>query len=151
MARRIPAPEDLFGGNRYRGPGVVCGICGRPLSNPRSMDAGFGPICTGKNHQPQRGEPMPRAFYSAEIRDGAIVIVDGGEEGTPTVTNTAEQVIEDLRARGYDLTMPIVYRDSHGRWDGLAVKDGAFADFIMLGGTSHTDALEKLAARWRSA
>ena len=26
----------------------ICSVCGRPLSNPRSLEAGIGPICAGK-------------------------------------------------------------------------------------------------------
>ena len=71
-----------------------------------------------------------RARFIARIEDGAIVIED--QRNGRSVTNDAELVIADLHERGFDLSLPVIYRDSLGRWDGLAVRGGHFTGFYPL-------------------
>lgn len=90
---------------------------------------------------------MYRARYTARCEDGAIVIEDQGFGRS--VTNDAENVIADLREREFDLTLPVVYCDTTGRWDGLTVRNGRFAGFYPLnapGSTDYGEARAKLRA-----
>ena len=80
---------------------------------------------------------MYRAHYTARREDGAIVIEDQGFGRS--VTNDAENVIADLRERGFDLSLPVAYCDTTGRWDGLTVRAGRFAGFYPLNAPGSTD------------
>ena len=80
---------------------------------------------------------MFRARYTARCEDGAIVVED--RDLGRSVTNDAENVIADLRERGFDLSLPVLYRDATGRYDGLTVRDGRFAAFYPLNAAGSTD------------
>lgn len=54
-----------------------------------------------------------RARYTARVEAGAIVIEDG-DRGR-SVTNDAALVVADLHERGFDLTLPVIFRDTDGR------------------------------------
>lgn len=145
---RAPGMSDLFAGTAYSGPGSVCGICGRPLTNPASVAAGIGPVCAGKGHGIiNKGEiEMKGANYTVSEQAVAIVVEDLNTGRS--VTNSADEVIEDLRARGLDLTKPVIYRDTMGQWDMLRVAEGRFAGFVPLGGAkTFPEAVVALKAR----
>ena len=80
---------------------------------------------------------MFRARYTARREDGAIIVED--RDLGRSVTNDAENVIADLREREFDLSLPVIYRDTMGRYDGLTVRDGRFAGFYPLNAASSTD------------
>ena len=88
-----------------------------------------------------------RARYTARIEAGAIVIED--QDQGRSVTNDAELVVEDLAERGFDLSLPVIYCDTTGRWDGLTVRAGRFGGFYPLnthGSASYAEARAKLDA-----
>lgn len=78
---------------------------------------------------PQLSGPI---CWSAEIEQGVIVLIDL-DRGGRSITNDAEAVICHLR-RLFDLTTHrVIYRDTMGLWDGLAVdQTGRFSGFVML-------------------
>ena len=80
---------------------------------------------------------MFRSRYTARCEDGAIMVED--RDLGRSVTNDAENVIADLRERGFDLSLPVIYCDTTGRWDGLTVRDGRFAGFYPLNAAGSTD------------
>ena len=80
---------------------------------------------------------MFRARYTARREDGAIVVED--RDLGRSVTNDAENVIADLRERGFDLSLLVAYRDTTGRYDGLTVRNGRFAGFYPLNAAGSTD------------
>lgn len=80
---------------------------------------------------------MYRARYTARVEGGAVIIED--QDRGRSVTNDAENVIADLRERGFDLTTPVIYCDTTGRWDGLTVRAGRFAGFYPLNSAHSTD------------
>jgi hypothetical protein len=83
---------------------------------------------------------MRRSKYAASQVEDIIIVIDLG--GTVSVTNDAERVVEEL-AEHFDLTMcRIVYRDTEGRYDGLALKGGSFAGFVHLGVFTEEEALK---------
>jgi len=73
--------------------------------------------------------------------DGALCLVDEG--GVRSLTNSIEDVIEELKGRGIVVDRTMVYRDSEGVWDGVAVVEGEFGDFVLLGARSHEEAIRK--------
>lgn len=147
---RKQGQSDLFAGTAYSGPGVVCGECGRPLTNAASVAAGIGPVCAGGKHAQaqaakEKGDmdeirEMERASYTARIEDGAIVLEDSGKGYS--ITNAAASVIRDLGKLGYNLRLPVIYRDTDGRWDGLAVRNGEFVAFYPLNKAEERDYAE---------
>ncbi len=80
---------------------------------------------------------MFRARYTARCEDDAIVVED--RDLGRSVTNDAENVIADLRERGFNLLFPVIYCDTTRRWDGLTVRDGQFAGFYPLNAAGSTD------------
>lgn len=83
------------------------------------------------------------SLYTIEIDQALILITDTG--GSLSVTNDAEAVIADLlQAHPLEAkVLRIIYRDSDGRWDGMAVADGVFAGFVSIGATSRDSAIDK--------
>lgn len=76
---------------------------------------------------------MTRPVYKSRLRPDGVVVVEDLSDGTmTTVTNGAEQVVEDLLRQGLDLRR-LVYRDTSNQYDGIAVKDGRFRTFVLLG------------------
>lgn len=147
---RIVGMTDLFAGTEYSGPGSVCGICGRPLTNAASIERGIGPVCAGGGHPATKETENMRSRYTAEVEElagvKAIVIRDTGHNETRSVTNDAERVIADLAERGFPLTLPVIYQDSSGRWDGMTVSAGAFESFYALNKPNSTDYADARAA-----
>ena len=94
---------------------------------------------------------MVRSTFELALVRGVICIEDLAlETGAMSVTNDAEQVVEALAARRLlvdALGRPrrVIYRDTEGRWDEPAVKDGRFAGFLPIGETDRAAALEKVA------
>jgi hypothetical protein len=78
------------------------------------------------------------------VKRDVLVLTEIEPQGI-SITNAADQVIHDLVDRGMlDAIKPrrIVYLDQGGQWDGLAVRDGNFAGFVMLGARSEEDAIQ---------
>lgn len=47
-AKAKPTVDDLLAWAETRPPVVYCRLCGKPLTDPRSVEAGVGPICIDK-------------------------------------------------------------------------------------------------------
>lgn len=74
---------------------------------------------------------MMRSTYTTTRLPGFICLNDTNEGSS--VTNDAENVIEDLLRAGYDLEHNrVLYCDSQGVWDELVVRSGKFAGFHVL-------------------
>ena len=80
------------------------------------------------------GSQSNRATYTVAAEDGVICIVDA-DQGK-SVTNDAEGVVADLARRGFDLSLPVIYRDTQGIWDQIVIEKGCFAGFASLGQVS---------------
>jgi hypothetical protein len=146
---RLPGMPDLFLGNHPWSD--HCRVCGRTLTDPVSKAAGIGPDCAVEQtaarvfKRPHEEEtPMePRCKFSVELTQEVICVIDRLDP--VSVTNDAEAVIEWLGENGFDLGLPVIYRDSMGYWDELRVAQGRFAGFVGLGKTI-TDRDEAVAA-----
>lgn len=94
---------------------------------------------------------MQRAHFTLEVVHGLGAIVVQDKDGPVSVTNDAESVVADIVSflgPVVDLgKFRIVYCDSDGRWDGIVVKDGKFAGFLILAAQSVNAAV----ARWDRA
>jgi hypothetical protein len=82
-----------------------------------------------------------QATYTVAAEDGVICIVDA-DQGK-SVTNDAEGVVADLARCGFDLSLPVIYRDTQGVWDQIVVEKGRFNRFASLGQVSK-DAAKRL-------
>ena len=84
---------------------------------------------------------IQHAVFQYMVVDKVVRVVDIGLTHR-SVTNDADHVIKVLRERGVDLTLPVIYRDSMGRWDQLLVEGGEFKDFKILQKTTEFDAAQ---------
>lgn len=94
-----------------------CCICGRPLSNPYSIDRGMGEVCAAKfglftrNAQSRRAPTGPDfSFFVIDIAGHDVGIVIDHDNGR-SVTNSIDFVAG--RVGVHDL----IYRDTEGTWD----------------------------------
>lgn len=79
-----------------------------------------------------------RALISVHEAQNHIEIQD--LNGVVSVTNDAEDVIEYLKNKGYNvLEKRIFYKDSEGSWDELLVRNGAFLNFKIHNAQSPSD------------
>ena len=103
-----------------------CNICGKPLTDPISIELGIGPICYVKKKLQEamsRNENLfaPRAEYEYGTSDGVLWIRDVG--GYKSVTNDMENVLADiLKEMGRNMMEYfIIYQDSMRIWDGVQI------------------------------
>jgi hypothetical protein len=86
-----------------------------------------------------------RASYKCELEGDDLLLITDLDQGR-SVTNDAENVIADL-ARTYDLTARrVIYRDTMGVWDGLAVNRGKFTGFVAIDARTRDDAVQRARA-----
>lgn len=146
---------------RALGPGAMkmkdskadaCRICGKPLSDPLSMDVGMGPVCRiasklkEVNGRQQDLFGNERASYTFETRGDVICITD--LDRGRTVTTDADRVIEDLvDCHGSLDGKRVIYRDSMGVWDEILVSDNRFTGFRSVGERDLDAALRTLVCR----
>lgn len=85
-----------------------------------------------------------RAVYRRAVYGNVIAIIDHRE--SRSVTNDAENVIEDLVRQGFDLMQyHLIYKDTRGIWDQILVdRTGHFAGFSSINERDLSSALAKL-------
>lgn len=128
-----------------------CVRCKRPLKNPITVQAGYGPICWTKMqggakksvNEKQRG--FFEADFDFKLGQDAVIIYDL-DLGGKSVTNDIENVLKKIK-----LTIPnlfdfkVIYKDSLGTFDQVIIDEkGDFKDFKYLGALSATAALKKI-------
>lgn len=126
-----------------------CSICGRGLRNPVSVTIGIGPVCRSrlKVCRSEGSFDMFMPDFSYHIHDGVLIIEDLNLGGL-SVTNGAEAVINRIGLDGDAfLELPVIYRDTEGRYDRILVENGKFAGFTMLDAGSESEALEIIKGR----
>ena len=126
---------------------AVCGICKKPLSDAKSIERGIGPVCFGHlggiEPVPYQREVFGPSFEYG-IMEGVLWLED--RNNGQSLTNGMEQALrfiantEGIKISNY----PICYRDSQGRWDGVAFKDG-HANFFPIGAAGRAEAVASLA------
>ncbi|MBC3795105.1 hypothetical protein [Spirosoma utsteinense] len=92
--------------------------------------------------QRNRHRGQIRADYTYTVKGSVIAIVDL-DQGSKSVTNDIENVLDDIRTEIGDLAgFAVIYRDSIGHWDGVRL-EGSSIGFYPL---NETDG-ERAAAR----
>jgi hypothetical protein len=84
-----------------------------------------------------------RAHYTYEVH-GKVIAIIGANDGSRSVTNDAENVIDELAEKGLDLSQYRVINRECGVWDEILVKNGRFAGFRILHEYELSAALAKL-------
>lgn len=130
-----------------------CICCGKKLSDPISMDVGFGPIC--RMHIKNRRDEEPELFggsnYIFYFCEEVLCIVDL-DTGGKSVTNDIDNILKKLqKENGIDLyAQPIMYCDSMKIWDGIQVdrvgRTGFYTSFFSLNERDESTALAKIKA-----
>jgi hypothetical protein len=84
---------------------------------------------------------MIRAEYTIELHGEVLALTGYG--GGKSITNDADNVVEDLSRAGF-LTSGarVIYLDSCGVWDELVVRDGRFFGFQSIGARDRSEALD---------
>jgi len=138
-----------------------CGICGKQLSDPKSVEIGIGPICRckAKEEEKEKGKQgdlfMKEADYSYEIEQGVLVIMDK-DLGNKSVTNDMDNVIKKIASveggiEKIQKLKGITYKDSMGIWDGVRIERkgvGIYTEIYSLGGTKDKkEAINKIINR----
>ena len=125
-----------------------CNICGKPLTDPVSLDFGIGPVCRLRL-KVQEAKNMtgnlfsPRADYTYSVQHGVVCIVD--QDNGRSVTHDIRGVLQDIADEGVDLAKHrVIYRDTHKIWDEVVLVDSKFSDFRNLNERELEAALAKL-------
>lgn len=85
----------------------------------------------------------PRADYTYTVDGNVITIVDL-DQGSKSVTNDMDNVLDDIRSELGDLAgYAVIYRDSMGRWDGVRLV-GRSVEFYSLNETDPERAASRL-------
>jgi hypothetical protein len=121
----------------------VCGVCGKPLTVPESIERGIGPVCFGHLFEIEPGN-LQRSLIEPRFHYGIVGDVIWLEDlgGGQSLTNGMEHALrivatsESIRISDFR----ICYRDSEGRWDGVAMI-GNTASFYPIGACSRSEAL----------
>ena len=85
----------------------------------------------------------PRADYTYTV-DGPVIAIVDLDQGSKSVTNDMDNVLDDIRAELGDLAgYAVIYRDSMGRWDGVRLM-GSSVEFYSLNETDPVQAASRL-------
>ena len=92
---------------------------------------------------------MSQANYSFEAVGDVLCIEDlGPHDMFKTVTNDAENVLEEIKKKlGDDMPPVIIYQDSDGFWDGMEYDDQRL-EFYSLNTLDREMAIVKALWRW---
>ncbi len=126
----------------------TCNCCGKPLSDPVSVDLGIGPVCRVQNKMKEAGERTINMFANRSSYDWGIssdgkVLYITDQGGYKSVTNDMENVLQDIsnELSVQDLRgMKIMYRDSMGIWDEVRL---SLSDDLIIKGVSFSPLTER--------
>lgn len=86
-----------------------------------------------------------RSAWHHQVIGNVVAIYDDYSGTEMSVTNDAEQVIDAIVSLGINLTgKRVIYRDTDGRWDEMAIRDNQFSAFRPIGEQSLEAALRKI-------
>lgn len=89
---------------------------------------------------------MNQSTYLYSIDKDVLSIVDLDEDGSISLTNNIENVLEEIREKekiNLDRYV-IVYRDCQCFWDGLTTQNNKFYEFFIIQQRSHKVAIDYL-------
>ena len=125
-----------------------CNICGKPLTDPVSLDFGIGPVCR-LNLKILESKNMtgnlfsPRADFSYTVQRGVVCITD--HDNGKSVTNDIAAVLADIAGEVNLSAHRVIYRDTLKIWDEVVLVGGKFSTFRSLNERELEAALDKLA------
>ncbi len=124
-----------------------CQACGKELSDPVSMQIGLGPVCRMKEkiNDSSQMDIFGSADFTYKITEGVLCIIDLNK-GRKSVTNDIENVLAIIKQEQPEWrldSLPVIYRDSRGIWDGIKTVRGHFVDFYPIAKIKLDDALAK--------
>lgn len=128
---------------------TTCKICGKPLTDPISVELGIGPVCriSGKEIELARGGNLftPRAVFhwgTEGVFSEIVWIID--ENGGKSVTNDMHLVLQDI-SKAMNLNgKQIIYRDSQGVWDQVLISEKGVISFKSINERDMAAAVHKL-------
>lgn len=93
---------------------------------------------------------MVKSRYKYEVIDSVLCIEDLDVEGTMSVTNNIENVLNEIMDNGVIISNKlIIYRDSDGIWDGINCNGrNKPINFYPLGCNTKEEAIKKLESLW---
>lgn len=129
---------------------TTCGKCNRPLKDPKSVERGYGPDCwatikaEATKTTNRNGAEKSDFTYRINTSQGKpVLVITDLARGGMSVTNNIEAIVQSIAAeigeRVY--TMPIVYRDSMGQYDGVNGDSLQRNPFYFLDKDNETDAV----------
>jgi len=131
---------------------AACAICGKQLTDAKSIELGIGPKCLGGIHSanPELIIRMDDMFggkpdFTYRAVRGVIIITDLNKGGM-AVTEGIESVLGQIKIDKPKLCLsavPILYYDSSGVLDMIRIYEDAFAGFVHLGCDTEADAIAK--------
>lgn len=108
---------------------TTCYCCGKPLSDPLSVEMGIGPICRVNRREREHSKRESnmfgnRAEYTWGI-DGQVLWLKDHGTTCRSLTNDLENCLLEITPdlpNGKTLTdYRIIYRDSEREWDGIRI------------------------------
>ena len=90
---------------------IKCKACGRKLTNPKSIAAGYGPTCLHKHYVNGQKDYAQNlfmidkdqnrriaSFAIEKLSDNAVLIIDlDDDENKPSVTNSIDEILAQLK------------------------------------------------------
>ena len=77
-------------------------------------------------------EEFNTVTVGVQVRDDVVVISDP-DDGSTSITNAIDSVLEQIYAQNPDAPRVVLYRDASGVYDGVAVdEDGQFQNFYPI-------------------
>ena len=131
-------------------PTAVCENCRRVLKNPESIERGIGPVCWDRMQEKTATRTALQKISgggSADHRqsdfdyqilgnpESVLVIIDlnqGGMSVTNNIDAVLSKIASDHCVAVCQLTLPIIYRDSEGYFDGVRVNRKGLATFYPI-------------------
>ena len=126
-----------------------CTCCGKPLTDPVSVQSGMGPICALSNkNDAVRNRTMDifgGADYGYEVIKRVLIIIDLNK-GACTVTNDIGSVLAEIFVEiPRNSVDSVIYRDSENVYDGIEIDcAGKFQKFFPIRETEQVKALKKV-------
>ena len=107
-----PKPKVEKPKQKRKEPIGKCSVCGKGLSDPRSVNAGYGPVCMHNHYADGQQDYVSNLFMLEEdnsgrkiasfnlssLGDNALLITDlDDDENKPSVTNSIDEILRRLQ------------------------------------------------------
>ncbi len=112
----------------------ACTVCGKPLSDPRSVAAGYGPVCMHNHYADGQQDYVENLFMLNEsltgrkiasfnisvLGENALLITDlDNDKDKPSVTNSIDEILSRLNLDKHEQKIVCLGTDGmYARYDG---------------------------------